>query len=188
MQLGLLSGGGVVPPEYPGLEGQRVAIICVSDNFSYGNGRESELLARGIGRILSEHVKKIEVIRHDAVADWIDKNNWNELDYREVGKGVKADKVVAIDLAGFRLHDGPTLYSGRASVTVRVLDIKDGGKEAFRRTIPEIKYPANGVYHSSETSEDVFRRSFLQVIAHQSARYFFEYDLAENYTRDPAAL
>jgi hypothetical protein len=188
MQMGLLSGGGIVPAEYEGLEGQRVAVVCVSDNSTYGVGIESDLLARGSATILGERVKKIEVIRHDEVEDWIDKNDWDEVDYREIGKGVRADKVVAIDLSGFRLHEGQTLYRGKAAVTVKVFDMRDGGKEVFRRTLPSITYPTNGAYHSSETTEDSFRRSFLQVIAQQAMRFFFEYNLSENYGRDPAIL
>lgn len=188
MQLGLLSGGGLVPPEYEGLEGQRVAVVCVSDSAIYGVGHEAELLARSTARMLGDRVKKIEIIRHDEIDDWIDKNDWNELDYREVGKGVKADRVVAIDLAGFRLHESQTLYRGQASVTVKVLDMTQGGKEVFRRTLPDIKFPANGVYHSTETTEEAFRRAFLQVISQQVSRFFFEHDLSENFGRDPATL
>lgn len=188
MQLGLLSGGGVVPPEYTGLEGKRVAVICVSGNSSYGIGIESELLARGVASVLKEHVKEIELIRHDEVADWIDQNGWDEVDYRDVGRGVKADKIVAIDLENFRLHEGQTLYSGRANVAVRVLDMTKDGDEVFRRNLPEIKFPANGAYHATETTEAAFRKAFLQTIAEQVGHYFYEYDMAENYGRDPASL
>jgi hypothetical protein len=128
------------------------------------------------------------VVRHDDVADWIDRNHWNQIDYRDVGKGVKADKVVAIDLAGFRLHDGPTLYRGQASFTVKVLDIKDDGREVFRRSQSEITFPTTGAYHSQETSEPVFRKTFVKVIAQQVARYFVEYNLSDNFGRDPAVL
>jgi hypothetical protein len=184
-QLGYWSGGNLISAEYAGLEKQRVAVICVSDNASYGVGTESEMLARGVGNILNEHVKEIDLVRQDEIADWIDKNDWSEVDYREVGKGVKADRIVAIDLAGFRLYEGQSLYRGRASVTITVYDLSNGGKEVFRRPLPEIKFPANGVYHSSETSEAAFRRAFIKVIAEQIARYFYDYDMLDTYGRDP---
>src|SRR5687768_8112120 len=187
-QLGYWSGGNLMPAEYAGLEEQRVAVVCVSDNSSYGVGTESELLARNVASLLNERVKDIDVVRQDEVADWIDKNDWNEVDYREVGKGVKAQKVVAIDLSGFRLYEGQSLYRGRASVTVTVYDLANGGKEVFRRPLPEIKFPANGVYHSSETSESEFRRTFVRVIAQQAARFFYEYEMADTFSRDPADL
>jgi hypothetical protein len=184
-QLSYWSGGNLIPAEYGGLEKQRVAIVCVSDNASYGVGRESEELSRAIGSILKQNVKEIELVRQDEVADWIDKNDWSEVDYREVGKGVKADRIIAIDLAGFRLYEGQSLYRGRASITVTVYDLKDEGKEVFRRAMPEIRFPANGVYHSSETSETAFRRSFIKVISEQVARYFYDYDMIDTYGREP---
>ena len=184
-QLGYWSGGNLIPAEYAGLEKQRVAIVCVSDNASYGVGTESELLARGVAGILKQHVKEIDVVRQDEIADWIDKNDWSEVDYREVGKGVKADRIIAIDLAGFRLYEGQSLYRGRAAVTVTVYDLADGGKEVFRRPLPEIRFPANGVYHSSETTETAFRRAFIKVISAQVARYFYDYDMVDTYGRDP---
>lgn len=187
-QMGYWTGGNLVPAEYEGLEGERVAVVCVSSNASYGVGVEAELLARGVDSLLKENVKKIEIVGQDEIADWVDKNDWDEIDYREVGRGVKADKVVAIDVSGFRLYEGQTLYRGRANVTVTVFDLKEGGKEAFRRRLPEIKFPASGVYHSSETSESAFRRTFIEVISRQVARYFYDFDMADRYGRDPASL
>lgn len=187
-QMGYWSGGHLVSAEYEGLKGERVAVVCVSDNASYGVGTESELLARSLASILKERVEDIDVVRQDEIADWIDKNDWDEVDYREVGKAVKADKVVAIDLSGFRLYEGQSLYRGRASVTVTVFDMAQGGKEVFRRPMPEIKFPANGVYHSSETSESEFHKSFIRIIAQQVGRYFYEYEMSESYGRDPALV
>jgi hypothetical protein len=163
-------------------------VICVSGNASYGVGIEAELLARGVSSILKENVKGIDLVEHEKVADWVDKNDWDEVDYREVGRGVKAGKVVAIDLSGFKLYEGQSLYRGRASVSVTVLDIQDNGKEVFRRQLPEIKFPTAGVYHSSETSEMAFRRAFIQVIAQQVALYFHKYDGVDRFGRDPASL
>lgn len=187
-QIGYWSGGNLLPAEYDGLKGQRVAVVCVSDNTSYELGTESELLARGVAVILKERVKDVDIVRQDEIADWIDQNDWNEVDYREVGKGVKADKVVAIDLSGLQLHEGESLYRGRATVRLTVFDLTSGGREVFRRPLPEIKFPSSGVYHSSETSETAFRRMFIQVIAQQVARYFYEFDRADTYGRDPAQL
>jgi hypothetical protein len=187
-QLGYWTGGNLVPAEYDGLEGERVAVVCVSSNAAYGVGIEAELLSRGVDSILKENVEKIDIVGQDEIADWVDKNDWDEIDYREVGRGVKADKVVAIGVSDFRLYEGQTLYRGRASVKVTVFDMKDGGKEVFRRQLPEIKFPTAGVYHSSETSETAFRRAFMEVIAGHVGRYFYDYDFAQRYGRDPASL
>src|SRR5687768_164947 len=155
-QLGYWTGGNLVPAEFDGLEGERVAVVCVSSNAAYGVGVEAELLSRGVDSILKENVEKIDIVGQDEIADWVDKNDWDEIDYREVGQGVKADKVVAIGISDFRLYEGQTLYRGRANVKVTVFDMKDGGKEVFRRQLPEVRFPNAGVYHSSETSETAF--------------------------------
>lgn len=187
-QMGYWTGANLVPAEFDGLEEQRVAVVCVYKKTSYGVGVEAELLAREVERILKDNVSKIKIVGQDEIADWVDKNDWDELDYSEVGRGVKADKVVAIDVSDFQLYEGQSLYRGRAKVLVRVFDLTEGGKEAFRRQLPEIKFPITGVYHSSETSETEFRRAFLEVISRQVSRYFYDYDMAERYGRDPASL
>jgi len=178
--------GQLVPAAYDGLKKSRVAVISVSDSSSYGTGVESLMLAREVAAILRENVKEIELVRPDEIADWVDKNGWDEIDYREIGRGVKADRVVAIDLSGMRLYEGTALYKGQADVTVTVFDMLDGGKEAFRQELPEFRFPATGPHPVGDTSEVQFRRAFLRVLAQHVAKYFYAYDVLEDFGRDPA--
>ena len=187
-QIGYWSGGAMVPAAYPRLDNQRVAVVCVTDTSSYASGTEPEVLARSVGTLLEENVHNIDVVRWQEVADWIDKNGWDELDYREVGKGVDADQVVAIDLEGFQLHEGSTLYRGRANVTVTVYDIANGGKEVYRNELPEITFPVNSPHPVADTSEAKFRREFLRVLSRQVAKQFYRYDIVEDYATDPSGL
>ena len=46
-----IAGGTMVPAQFKGLEDSRVAVVCVSDDSSYGSGTESERLARGVAMI-----------------------------------------------------------------------------------------------------------------------------------------
>ena len=48
-----------MPAEYAGLKGKRVAVVCVSEDSSYGTGSESLLLAREVEPLLSEAVAEI---------------------------------------------------------------------------------------------------------------------------------
>lgn len=185
--LGYWSGASLIPPEYAGLEGRRVAVICVSDGASYGMGTEDQLLARRVANMLSEEVREIEVVPASEVADWVDKNDWDALDYREVGTGVKADRVVAIDMAGFRLKEDPVFYKGFASLTVTVFDMEQEGKEVFRRMMPEVTHPETGYYPTSDSSEATFRQVFLRVLARRVARHFFAYDKLGESTLAPAS-
>ena len=184
--LGYWSGASLNPAEYSDLAERRVAVVCVSDASSYGAGAVDNMLARMTSDLLREHVDDIELVPASEVADWVDKNDWDSVDYLEVGKGVKADRVVAIDMSGFRLHQDQVLYKARAGITVTVFDMLDGGKEVFRRTLPEITFPENGYYSTSDTSEATFRQVFLKVLARRAARYFFSYDQLNEPRLDPA--
>lgn len=174
-----IAGGTMVPAQFQGLEGERVAVVCVSDDASYGAGTESERLARGIAKILAEKVPDIEVVPWSEIADWIDRKGWDEIDYREVGRGVKADRVLAVDLSGFRVREGASLMKGRADLTITVFDMTAGGKEVFQKEIVEYEFPPNGPYHAAEISEAKFSKLFLTVLARDIAKYFHKYDMIE---------
>ncbi len=182
------AGKNLVPAEYADLKGKRVAVVCVADNSSYGSGSESLLLAREVSLILQRSVKDIELVRQDEIADWIDRQGWDEIDYREIGRGVKAERVVAVGLASFSIREGSSLYKGRADVSVSVYDMADGGHEVFRKSIPEFSFPATGPYPVGDLSEVQFRRAFLQTLSQHVARYFYAYDVAEDFSRDSAFI
>ena len=184
--VGLVSGGSLKDAEYDGLEGQRVAIVCVSDSSSYGAGTEADLLAHEVATLLSAEVKDIKLVRASEVADWVDRNGWDQIDYREVGQGVKADRVVAIDLEGFRLHQDQTLYKGRVNITISVLDMQKQGAQVFRRSLLEFSFPRTGFVHSTDVSETRFRRTFISVVAEQLARHFYKYDVFDKSVHDGA--
>ena len=179
--LAYVARGNIVAAQFDGLEASRVAVVCVSDGVSYGSGNESERLAREIARILAEKVPDIEVVRWSEIADWIDRKGWDEIDYREVGRGVKADRVVAVDLSGFRVRQGASLFKGRADLTITVFDMNEGGKEVFRREIIEFSYPPNGPFHVAEISEAKFSKLYLRVLAREVAKHFHEYDVVDEF-------
>jgi len=175
-----IAGGTITPAQFDGLEDSRVAVVCVSDDSSYGSGIESKLLARGIARILAERVPGIDVVSWSDIADWIDRKGWDEIDYREVGRGVKAERVVAVDLSGFRVREGTLLFKGRADLTITVFDMTAGGKEVFRKEIVDFKYPANGPY-AGDISEAKFNQIYLKVLAGQVAKHFHENDAIDDF-------
>ncbi|MBP86096.1 MAG: hypothetical protein CMJ64_05170 [Planctomycetaceae bacterium] len=177
--------GQMVPAEYDDLSERRVAVVCVSENSSYGTG---QVLAREVSGILRRNVEEIDLVRPDQIADWIDREGWDEIDYREIGRGVKAERVIAIDLAGFGLYKGSSMYRGRAHVTVTVYDMTDQGREVFRKTLPEVRFPLTGPYPVGDISEATFRRTFLQVLARNITKYFHEYDLLDDFGADPAFI
>jgi hypothetical protein len=179
--------GITVPAEYSGLEDKRVAVVCVSSEASFGPTSTASRLARTVGKLLQLNGDDISVISSQEVSDWIDKNNWDEIDYVEIGRGVNAEMVVAIDLRDYRLREGQTLLQGRASATITVYDMTRKGEDVFKSHVDDYSFPRNG-YPTTEMSESRFDRIYLGVLAQQIARKFYESDAVNDYARDPATL
>jgi hypothetical protein len=177
-------GSQKIAAEYDGLEEKRVAVVCVSDSVGHGPSSISSMMERSVAILLRERGKKIDVIHQDEVADWIDNNDWNQMDYRDIGRGVSADRVLAIDVSSVHLHEGMTLYKGRADVVVTVYDMNDDGKVAFRKTLPEFTFPRNGARHSTEMSENQFRQLFVTFLSEQVAKYFYDYHFEDDFATD----
>ena len=162
------------PAEFKGLRGKHVAVVCkpiVELEFSdAGSARE---LAGMVGMQLSRNVRKARVIDQREVARWIDENAW--VDYPTLGKSLDADIVVGIDLEQFRMHEGSTLYRGRATANVRVYDVAEK-KILFQKRIDDFTFPGDSAVPSSDRTESQFRAMFLHVLAGKIARSFHAYD------------
>ena len=181
-------GGDKADAEFSGLKGKKVAVVCVAANSSTGPSSIAGQLERSVALTLTQKGDKIDVMHQDKIADWVDRNDWNQVDYREIGRGINADMVLAIDLEGVRLHEGRTLYKGRASVRVTVYDMSEDGKVVFLRDLPDFAFPKNGARPSTEMSEGRFQRLFIEVLAAQVARYFYSYQVQEAFANDALLL
>ncbi|MGB8852598.1 MAG: hypothetical protein WCC69_03430 [Pirellulales bacterium] len=171
-----------MPAEFAGLKGKHVAVVCrpiVELEFSdAGSARE---LARLIDAQLEKNVRKAKIIGQQEVARWLDEHSW--VDYQTVGKSLDADYVVGIDLERFRLHEGSTLYRGRATATVRVYDI-DKGEVAFEKRIDDFAFPANSAIPATDRSETEFRGMFLQMLSQRISRLFHAYESRETFAEE----
>ena len=136
-----LWNGTDVPPEFDGLKGKHVAVVCRPlPSLQYSNSNVGRDLAGQITLLLEQNVPKIKIVDQRKIAKWTDENRWEE--YTEVGKAMKADVVVGIDLESFSLYQAQTLYQGKANATVQVYDCKSG-KMLFEKTMPQSVYPPN---------------------------------------------
>lgn len=180
--------GHMVPAEFEGLAARQVAVVCVSETNTFGPRPISELIARQVTALLKENVRKIEMIDQQRVDRWIDENDWNQVDYLEIGHGLGAETLVAIDIVSFRLHEGQTMYKGRAEADIAVYDLTADGTEVFRKSLQEIQFPANSGQHTTDISERAFRGKFVDVVANHIARIFYAYDFKEDFARDPTFI
>ena len=179
--------GHTVKAEFEGLESQRVAVVTLTDSSQYSDDASARILSRLVSEILLREVKDIELVREDEVQQWRDRNGWDAIEFIDIGKGVKADKVVAIEMTDLRLRDGATLYRGRAAVTTTVYDVKSG-KTEFRKHLDEFTYPETAGQYTSETTEARFRTLYLSVLAARISRWFHSYDYSDTVAMDATII
>jgi len=180
--------GTDVEPDFKDLKDKTVAVVCRPlVSLQYRNANVGKDLAQKISLLLEKNLKKkIKLVDQRKVAKWTDENTWEE--YSEVGKAMKADMVVGVDLETFSLYQGQTLYQGKANATVRVYDCKKGGKVVYEKTLPQSVYPPNSAVATSERTEPEFRAEFVAVLANQIARHFYSHDAFDDVGQDAAAL
>jgi hypothetical protein len=171
-----------VPAEFGGLRGKHVAVVCrpiVELEFSdAGSSRE---LAGIVGSLIGQNVRHVKIIGQREVARWIDENDW--VDYDTLGKALGANMVIGIDLEAFRMHEGSTLYRGRASAVVRVVDVASR-ETLFEERIEDFAYPGNGAVPAADRSESQFRAMFLQVLGRRIARLFHSSDSRSTFAEE----
>lgn len=173
-----VAGMDLTPPKYDGLAKSTVAIITVTDNSQYTNDPAARTLSRRVGEELTVNVKDVNLVREDLIEQYRDVHGYDSVDYREVGKEVGADKVLVIELTDLNLRDGMTLFRGRADVFLQVVDVTTGNTE-FKTSIDQYTFPKSTGQHSSETTEDRFRKLYLRVLAGEIARTFYAFDATE---------
>ncbi len=192
--LGLLSnfmhavGADKVPADYKDakkLAKGRLAIVTLADNSEYSDNISARLLSRNVREILTRELSGVSLVREDEIADWRDSNGWDKVDFAAIGKGVKADKVIGIELRNLRLRDGATLYRGRSDATVVVIDVPTG-EVLYRRDLDEYTYPTTAGQYTSETTESRFRKLYLGMLATQIGRSFHAYDFSDTVAIDGA--
>lgn len=187
-QLLYMIHGIKVSAEFDGLKNKRVAVVCVSDSSVYGADSASETLARLIGATLRKNVKGIQLVSQDEVLDWIDNHQWDQIDFTQIGRGVRADMLLAVELSSYRLTSGKTLYQGQADVTITVYDISKGGEAVFRRELPQFQFPVSGGRPTTDISRAQFEKQFLFMLSQKIANYFYDYEMVEDFGRDAALI
>jgi hypothetical protein len=165
-----------VPVEFDGLSGKKIAVICkgADKGSTEPIDEKTELaLAEAITNDIKSHVKGITVVDLTKVAELANSSGTDAL--VNAGARLKADKVVAIDLQSFRIHEGQTLLRGHACLTVRVIDVATKETE-WIKSPRTIEWPSHGPVPAQEISEPEFRDNFTKALAEHIARYFYPHD------------
>lgn len=178
--------GPDIPAECDNLRDKRVVVVCRPLTSSlYTNPNVAKDISKKVSRLLTENIRKIEVVEQRKVAEWMDTNTWDE--YTEVGDALEADFVLGIDLEEFSILQGQTLYQGKANFAVKVYDCTTG-EVVFEKLPPQTIYPPNHPISTSDMQEAHFRREFVRVLADQIARHFYPHDPRAYWAMDAAAM
>jgi len=170
------------PAEFKDLKGKRVAVVCrapVTMNTDQALGARE--LAERLSFLLQANVPKIEVIDQQDVADWTDENSWE--DFREIGKALDAEMVVAIEVDEFSLQRSASVYQGQAKLRVSVFDMETGDR-VFDKQPNQYLYPNSGGLPTSNVPRAEFRRAFVSHLAEQIGSWFYSHDPRKVFASD----
>lgn len=179
-QLGWMIWGLKKPAEYEGLKGETVALIVYSP-VSQGHERGMRMLTSKIHLELDNNVKKIEMISKNEVSDYVNYESVNERKLLAVGRGVGADKVIAVKVHSYSLMQGSTLYKGKIAYTVSVYDMTEGGKQVWNSARVEEDFPKHSSVPAIEMSYEGFEARFVNYVGLNIARLFYDFDLVDDY-------
>lgn len=182
--------GNRIDPEYEGLEGKRVAVVVMSDAAPYGPDVSTQILAQTVRRQLATQIKKIDLVSRNEIETWTDTNNWDQIDYMEIGKGVNADLVIAIELAGYNIQQSAALYRGSTRYSVQVYDLKNANDPripVFGKGPIEYSFPKDHpIPATSGLSTSKFEQMFMSELGDRISHVFCGYEMPENIARSAA--
>ncbi len=202
VSLGIVSSGGCIgaltqllyvikghkiPANYVGLEGKKVAVVCVSNASAYGPDTLTYSICKGISLKLGQSVKDIVVIPPYKVEDWMDENGWDGSSFEQIGKDLEADVVLAIEISSYSLKDGQTMYKGRADITATVFNIEKEGQVDYVHGPEQFVFPESG-RPAIQTTARQFEMVYLTKLTQRISRQFYAHERAETFAEDAALL
>ena len=112
-----------------------------------------------------------------------DVHGYESNDFVSLGKEVKADKVLVIEMTDLSLRDGSTLFQGRADIHLQVVDVASG-TSVYTQTIDQYTFPKSTGQHTSETTEKRFTKLYLKMLSKEIGRKFRDWDPTETVAQD----
>ena len=177
--------GPDTPAAYKGLAGKRTAIVTISDSSAFGPDSLTNSISRMVGARLLAKVRKIDLVPRPIIENWIDENGWDGQDFLSLGEGVKAERVVAIEISNYGIHEGKTLHKGRANIRMLVYELggKSGPKLAHSFNLNEYEYPRNG-RPAIQSSDRQFEEFFLARVSRLLTNQFIPHDRFDDFADD----
>lgn len=180
-QIGWMIWGLKKPAEYDGLKNQNVAVVCHSTETGYGSDQALRELTKQINYHLDMNVKKVEMISSSKVSNYVTKSSLSEKEILEIGRGVKADKIIAVKMQSYSLHDGASFYRGKAAYTVTVYDMTDDGRQVWTSGRDDYEFPKSAGLPKLDATEKAFETMFVEKLSLRIAQSFYDTDMIDDY-------
>ena len=171
------------PAMYDGLNEKTVAVVCVSDQAAYGRDTLTHTVAKYLNVQLSMGLKEAKIVSPGKIEAWLDENGWDEGNVEAMGQGIGAEMLVVVKIADYSIHDGATLFKGKADVEVDVYDIEKGAEMVFTNGPEYFEFPENG-RPAIQTSERRFEAFYLTRLADKLSNLFLAHDEMESFAHD----
>jgi hypothetical protein len=179
-------GGNVVDAECDVLEKERVVVLCRPPaSYEYRNAGAARAIGARVSALLEKNVKGVEVVSPKEVDNWVDEQDWEN--FKDLGRSVKATRIVYIELDDFDLYKGKTLYQGTADVAISVYDMEDRDRLVWDRRLGQVLFPRNSGIPASDKPVQVFERQFVDVLSTQIAEHFYKHSPNADYALDAVA-
>lgn len=180
-------GGNLVDADYDGMKQHRVVVFCrPPSSSSFSHAGAARQIAQRVSSLLEQNVSRIDIVSPQEVDQWLDENDSE--DCKALGKAVKADQVVLVDLEHFDLYSGKTLYQGSSLLKLTVYDMQDGGRRVWERDMGEYLFPEHGGVPIQERSVHQFQRQYVDILSNAIARHFYKHDPHASFAADALSL
>jgi hypothetical protein len=170
----------LTPPEYPGLENQRVAVLVDADlAYLYEYPELIKKITAGLTLRIGRDVPGASVVHPDNIVAWQWRTpQWNAMAYGEMIDILNVDRIVYVDLDEFRLNPPGNrwLWEGVCSANISVIERDAVDPDAFAATYPvAAAFPTvKGVDRQSATAGQI-EMGVLSDFIKKSAWLFHEH-------------
>lgn len=161
-----------------------MVVICRSNLNLFGESNPNADLSQAITYAMSTGLKKKKLrwITYGEVEDKFDEEELNSQSFEKMGKALKADYVVGVEIDSFDVHHSTQFYQGNAKVLVRLIDVKNA-ETIVRESMPTYTYPPTPV-PSADYEEIEFQKTFIVRLAKNICTLFCPHDPHAEYAAD----
>ena len=180
------NGGNTVEAECKALEKERVVVLCRPPaSHEFRNAGAARAIGSQVSALIGKNVKGAEMVSPREVDNWVDEQDWEN--FKDLGRAVKATRIIYIELDDFDLYKGKTLYQGRAEINIRVYDMEDNERLVFERSLGQVLFPRNSGIPASDKTPQAFESQFVGMLSTQIAEHFYRHTANADYAIDSVA-